>query len=237
MHLFIILGLIATTCAERPRHPMENPDLFQGDILLDDDDDRNALVVDSYKWPGGVIPYEISLSLTKYTNQIEKAMKYLSDRTCIQFTQRKYEDKNYLFIFPGNGCYSHWGKTGNSQPLSLGGGCLDLGTIMHELMHAIGFMHEQNRSDRDDYLIINWDNIKTGFEHNFNKLKPNQNWLINEFDYDSIMIYSETSFSKDGKVKTMLPKKKGVVLTDVFYRFPTDSDIYRINTLYGCKKN
>ncbi|GFT26211.1 zinc metalloproteinase nas-13 [Nephila pilipes] len=178
-----------------------------------------------------------SYSLTKYSNQIEEAMNYLSNRTCIQFTERRYFDDDYIYIFPGYGCYSYWGRTGNRQILSLGSGCLSLGTIIHELMHAIGFKHEQNRSDRDDYLTIYWDNIDPEHKHNFMKLKPNQNWLINEFDYDSIMIYSETSFSKDGKVKTMLPKKKGVVLTEVFDRLPSASDIYRINTLYGCKKN
>ncbi|GFY63472.1 metalloendopeptidase [Trichonephila inaurata madagascariensis] len=94
---YVLLG------AERPRHPMENPDMYQGDILLDDEDDRNALVGDTYKWPGGVIPYEINVGLTEGTNQIEKAMNYLSNNTCIQFTQRRYLDKDYLMIFPGDG--------------------------------------------------------------------------------------------------------------------------------------
>ncbi|GIY03143.1 astacin-like metalloprotease toxin 1 [Caerostris extrusa] len=169
-----------------------------------------------------------------WSNQIEKAMKYLSDRTCIKFVRREKE-KDYIRIFSGDGCYSHWGMTGNIQPLSLGDGCYDLGTIMHELTHAIGFKHEQNRSDRDDYLYIYYDNIQPGYEGNFIKLKPHENRLINEFDYYSIMIYSETSFSVDGKRKTMEAKKAGVVLTDVFYRFPTASDIYRNNVLYECK--
>ncbi|KFM56529.1 Astacin-like metalloprotease toxin, partial [Stegodyphus mimosarum] len=189
--------------------PIENPDLFGGDILgVEEYEDRNAVVDSRNLWPGGIVPYvkDPGLKATVFDFILQQAFDEYKKKTCIQFVPRTTE-KDYIRIFPGQGCYSHAGRTGNQQPVSLGQGCGWYGTVIHELGHAIGFYHEQNRSDRDDWLIIYWENVKEGMEDQFFKLKPHQNQLLTPFDYDSIMLYGSYTFSKDRKrLKTMVGK-------------------------------
>lgn len=66
-------------------------------------------------------------------------------------------------------CSSSVGRVGGAQAVSLGPGCLYVGIVMHELMHAAGFWHEQSRADRDNYITINMANIQNGMEFNFQK--------------------------------------------------------------------
>src|SRR3989304_5270561 len=65
---------------------------------------------------------------------------------------------NYIHIQDSTGNSSMVGMQGGPQNVNI----LSWGTkytICHELMHAMGFRHEQSRPDRDTYVTINWANI------------------------------------------------------------------------------
>ncbi|XP_055943073.1 astacin-like metalloprotease toxin 5 [Argiope bruennichi] len=120
-----------------------------------------------------------------------KSMRHIEDNSCLRFVPRTHE-KDYIKIIKESGCWSLWGRAGNGeQPLSIGAGCQALGTIVHELMHAIGFGHEHIREDRDNYINIHWENIDPKHHNGFKKLIPEQQRLLTPFDYNSIMMYGE----------------------------------------------
>ena len=48
------------------------------------------------------------------------------------------------------------------QQISIGNGCEHKGIAIHEMMHALGFYHEQTRLDRDKHVTIRYENIKKG---------------------------------------------------------------------------
>lgn len=67
-----------------------------------------------------------------------------------------------------------------------------------EVMHALSFFHEQSRTDRDDFVTINFENIEPGFENNFN-MATNSESLGTPYDYGSVMHYGRDFFSTNGE--------------------------------------
>lgn len=227
---------------------LQNPRLFGGDILIDFSnhkyrrthqkmkEQRAALVSPVNLWPRGVIYYELGRSVSHMEQLITIVMHQFHAETCIRFVRRRRNEPDYIRIESLEGCFSYIGRVGGKQILSLGGGCEHLGTVTHELLHAVGFYHHQNRSDRDDYIEIQWDNIAPGKENQFYKMEVSENNLLSEFDYDSIMLYGPRTFGKTLDRITMKPKREGVIMLEVMEKPGLSKlDIDSVNKLYKCR--
>ena len=50
-----------------------------------------------------------------------------------------------------------------------------MNVIQHEMMHAIGFYHEHNRPDRDNFITVVEANVQEGKQNNFDVI-PVDEW-------------------------------------------------------------
>jgi len=196
---------------------------------------RNA--VNNHLWPSNTVKFELASHLsgdekTLVRTTLQNLQKKLN--SCIRFV----ESSNGGRVFVKNdadGCWSAVGYHGTKQELNLAGGCMSTGIIEHEFIHAIGVLHTQSRSDRDEYVKIIWNNIMSGKEVSFNKYDST---VVKHFylpyDFESVMHYSGTAFGINGKttIQTLDPTKQNVIgnLNEV-----SDGDIELMKRFYSCE--
>ncbi|KAM4029157.1 meprin A subunit beta [Anomaloglossus baeobatrachus] len=207
--------------------------LFEGDIKRQPNE-KNSIIGEQYRWPIPV-PYflEDSLEINAKALVLEAFERYRL-KSCIEFKPWEGEP-NYISVFKESGCWSYIGnrRTGKQQ-LSLGANCDRIATIQHEFLHALGFWHEQSRSDRDDYVIIMWDRIQEQSKSNFNKYDDSRSSNLNvPYDYTSVMHYGKTAFqiSTDPTIVTRIDAFSDVIGQRMDF---SDADLEKLNRLYNC---
>ncbi|CAH1773098.1 unnamed protein product [Owenia fusiformis] len=195
---------------------------------------RNAAVAPKL-WPGGIVYYKIDN--TKFSSavvdNITLAMSQISSKTlrCIKFQERTVQ-RNYINFVKDDGCFSEIGMKGLDQELSLGTGCNQVGTMMHEILHAIGVSHQHTRNDRDDYVKVNWSQIKASVKVNFEK-RDNDNDTNVPYCFNSIMHYGNFAFTSRKDVKTLTSKTKPSMTFGQRVKLE-NCDIMYLKKLYQC---
>ena len=115
--------------------------------------------------------------------------------------------------------------------------------ILHELMHAVGFWHEQSRPDRDEHVTIKLENVyQEDLKHNFEKQSLSLVNMVGQYDFCSLMHYGLNYFGKimnGERLQTILPKhkryRKYCLDREIGERQDfSPGDIEKLNVLYNC---
>ena len=166
----------------------------------------------------------------------------LNGKDCIKFVPKTNEVTFLRFHAVGPGCWSMVGKQSSpgGQLISIdvpnpasNSNCAYTGIVAHELIHALGFWHEQSRPDRDNFIRINFQNIRSDQVYNFDKKTTNIDTLGLPYDLLSIMHYEWNAFSMNGK--PTIEAYDGTELKPTWQKTAlTDIDIEAIRKYYNC---
>jgi hypothetical protein len=165
---------------------------------------RYGVVIDGagYRWQNRSVYYVIAGDFPDQ-GRVYAAIDHIRSKTAVMEFYPRTNQSNYIrFQRETNPAFcgsSQVGLVGGEQAISIADSC-NVGTVIHEIGHALGFWHEQSRCDRDNYVEILWQNIIPGHEY---EAQFNQHCAgasdVSSYEEGSIMHYNRFAFTNNGQ--------------------------------------
>lgn len=187
-------------------------------------------------WDGGVVPYRFAPDVIQPNrDRTREVMDEIESWCDVRFV-------------PFAGTEPHWITVRNSTPgqgnsATVGqqaGGVVNIvlweskGMILHELMHTLGFLHEQSRADRDQYIEL----AACAFQNGNYNIAPGAP-MVGPYDFDSVTHYTPLWGCADGEPAYRIRDpylnhyQSSVGTWHYNYRGPSNGDIWALASLYG----
>ncbi|MCM2324201.1 MAG: M12 family metallopeptidase [Oligoflexia bacterium] len=208
-----------------------------GDLLLGKPEEGAAVTRGRYEappprlWDRPEIPYAISPTLPN-PERVHQAIDYFNRHTPVSWVPLQGHPDAVIFEAGEEHCYSYLGRLGGAQPIRLSVAC-QWPQIVHEMMHALGFVHEQSRGDRDQFVEVLWENIQDEYRNQY-AIVPDSFMEAQRdtpFDYRSAMLYSPTTFAARPGAPTLRSRHGSDEVRPVTEGL-SPGDIQRLKRLY-----
>jgi len=142
-------------------------------------------------WPDGIVPFEFADNVTPQNrDRVHAFMDEVRFWSDVEFVPRQGDEAFWVTIRSSS--------SGNSATVGPArGGVVNInawespGFIAHELMHTLGFAHEQSRPDRDQYVEVICECIQGGCSNGNFAIIPDAE-PIGLYDFESVMHYPST---------------------------------------------
>lgn len=174
------------------------------------------------RWPGGVVPF--SFNAGSFGNGANADVRQRIDAAVAQWNghglpvrwePRTLQPNFVLFTMnpiPDWSGLESSASSSASQGIGMVGGMqlifcsaeATTPTVMHEMGHAVGLLHEQNRADRDEHVQIVWSEIELIHRDQFLRdLVHSEDF--GPYDFASLMHYGLNAYARRRNVRTIRP--------------------------------
>jgi len=228
MKNYIFLFLFGTSLAAEIGHNGRPTGRWPNNLEKGVNEEKNYQAI-PYRFAPGQISTEYQTVITKTLDRISSTLlngciKWIDDTETQKFT-------HWIEVTSTEpGCFANVGFRGNKNYLDNSGKIVNAkqqvnleslekcgpSTITHEFLHAMGFIHEHQRPDRNQYVNVHYENIdvpeglpedrQTFIDTNFKEYEITA-WYDagTAYDVESIMHYS----SGEGEKGSHITKKNG----------------------------
>ena len=184
------------------------------------------------RWPDGVMPYGFADGIdATQRDTVLAAIEHWTERTRITFVERTeanadvYDD--WVEFQPSSGCASFVGRA-DQQPQPLFVESCTVGSVIHEIGHAVGLYHEHTRPDRDMWVTVDESQIRAGRSFNF-EIQRTTSRELGPYDYGSIMHYGESFFAKGDAPTIIVPPGEAIGQRVAL----SDGDVRAVDAMYA----
>lgn len=190
-------------------------------------------------WSNAVVPYQIDTQAFPVNsapyNRIMQAINHWNEHTVMRFIPRwnfGASDHARFVLGPDpanpDRCNAFTGANNPATIRCNAQNNAQVGTLLHELGHTVGLLHEMQRPDRDQFVTVHQQNIDQNFAADFALIASNNAIILTRYDYSSIMHYNSRAFSVNGRRTITGPRGVSFGQREAL----SDSDVRSVSNLY-----